>query len=173
MGDMGGVDMTVVYKRVFVTSTGYPGDLVTAGGGANGIMAADNLCNQAAQAAALGGTFKAWITDALQTTRADIADVGPWALIDRKTIVGNKLNLASTLRHPIDMDEKGNFGVSAPVWTGTKYGGVSGGADCSNWTDSTAKASGIVGQAAASDVNWTQSTTATCNILVRLYCFEQ
>jgi hypothetical protein len=44
-------------KRVFVTSTGYPGNL-------GGLAGADAKCQERATAAGLGGTFKAWLSAA-------------------------------------------------------------------------------------------------------------
>src|SRR5947207_2454473 len=56
-------DMAVAKKRVFVTSGTWTGDLKTHGGGTDGLDGANKLCQGAATAAALGGTWVAWLSD--------------------------------------------------------------------------------------------------------------
>src|SRR5437870_4261918 len=49
--------------RAFVTKASFTGDLKAQGAGASGLEGGDKLCQTAASAASLPGTFKAWLSD--------------------------------------------------------------------------------------------------------------
>jgi hypothetical protein len=166
-------------KRVFVTSTGYPGDLGAAGGRVGyGLDGADKLCQSAADAAGLGGSFKAWVSSSSGNAIDRITSDGPWYLVDGTTkVFNNKANLATTPAAPINMDENGQTPVAASVWTGTVAGGRSTGTydgDCKGWNWSqNYDVKGIVGSSDTTGTSWTSSAvTSFCTNQYRLYCFE-
>jgi len=165
-------------KRVFVTSTTYSGNLLQAAGAADGLAAGDKLCTQAAQAAALGGTWKAWLsvkgTDA-KTRMAGV--VGGWYLLDGTKVFNNAANLTTQPLANIRMTEQKtviNSGTS--VWTGTLNGGAAGPSNCLDWT-ATIGPMGTSPVATIGDAvfasNWTDGSTLFCSSSARLYCFEQ
>jgi hypothetical protein len=105
------------YKRVFVTSTSYTGDL-------GGLAGADLKCQAAAESVGLHGTFKAWLSDKKTPAPSRLSDLGPWYSIDgtRKLFHNRKSFLASPLA-PIDLDERGQrVTAGQSVWTGTAPG---------------------------------------------------
>jgi hypothetical protein len=64
--------------RVFVTSTIYMGYL-------GGLDGADAKCQSVANAAQLGGTFKAWLRDDTTAARDRLNHAtGPYVLVDRR-----------------------------------------------------------------------------------------
>lgn len=151
-------------KLVFATGDVHDGNL-------GGLAGADTLCQKAADAANLGGKFKAYLSDATTSAKARIASVGPWYLPDA-TKVFPATSVTSFPSRDLDMDENGEGGKKGLVWTGTALGGVSAPANCGDWT-STGE-SGVSGLAASSD-QWADDGTggSPCNLRGRLYCFEQ
>ena len=112
-------------KRVFATSSQQAGDF-------GGIAGGDAICQAAASAAKLGGTFKAWLSDGSTKASARIAAVGPWSLVDG-TPVFPLANVSSPL-HDLDMDESGQTGQKGLVWTGTSPGGGAMIETCTGWS---------------------------------------
>lgn len=160
-------------KRVFVTRNAQAGDFGSSGGGSDGVTSGDLLCQQAANAAHLNGTFKAYLSDVTSTAHDRIAAVGPWTLVDGTTVVFPGTSVASVPTHAIDMDETGDTAGSTVdvVWTGTKLGGLATGVSCANWSDTST--TGTTGSVSAIDVNWVDKDDESCTTLGRLYCFEQ
>lgn len=169
-------------KRVFVTSASFAGNLKVLGNAANGLAGGDALCSTAAAAAALGGTWKAWLSGG--TTRAPdrITGTGPWVLVGTTTIVfNNKANLSTLALAPIDRNENGGF-VGGVAWTGTATGGAAA-LDCSAWTTSSTCYSGCDGstRGIAGDPSggqqqgraaWTEWAWQNCGDSNHLICFE-
>jgi len=180
-------------KRIFVTKATYNGNM-------GGLTGADNLCNSSAAAAGLGGTWKAWLSDASSDAINRIIDVGPWYLIDgSRKVFENKNNLTTSPLVPINMDEYGGFVGGEYSWTDT-YEGIGvmlsngGGGHCLGWTDGTRNdnctwfmfaepqhCTGIIGSTDAIDYTWSLfQILATpvfisdyCDSLHHLYCLEQ
>lgn len=156
-------------KRVFVTST------TTNGGvGDGGTLGADTICAGRATAAGLTGTFKAWlsVTGDGPSTRFTQSAL-PYGLVDGTIIANNWSDLIDgTLAHAIDVDESGHVTVS-DVWTGTTTAGDPTAANCNNFLNSGAAVTGICGSTGQTNGFWTNSSTPTCDTLLRLYCFEQ
>jgi len=151
-------------KRVFVTSASFTGDL-------GGLAGGDAKCGSAATAAALGGTFKAWLSAANTDARDRITHPGPWFLVDTTSLVFlSKADLAAQPMVPIIVTETGaavSFGVA--VWTGTESDGTeSTAATCTNWTST--GTTGRIGQVSTNA--WTSSAFNSCATPNRLYCFE-
>jgi hypothetical protein len=169
-GGAGGGSAT--YKRIFITSAGYSGNLAAAGGKTTGLEGADALCNTAATAAALGGTWKAWISDG--TTRAidRITATGPWKKLDsgNTTVFNNKANLQTQPLSTIDYNENGVL-TGGSVWTGTATGGAPTTSYCSGWASSSSSYYGTYGQVAIISA-WTDSSTGNCSNDNHLYCLE-
>jgi hypothetical protein len=163
------------FKRVFVTSTAYTGNLAAAGGKIDGLEGADALCNTAAAAASLGGTWKAWVSDGTNRAADRITGAGPWKKLDsgRTTVFNNKANLSTLPLAPIDYNENGQSvgsSGSVGVWTGTgNGGGAASGGHCYGFTST--MTTGAQGDATSTN-NWTAYTTQGCGNSGRIYCFE-
>lgn len=144
-------------RRVFVTSQGFTGNFTVLTGEADGLTAADVLCNRAAAGAGLRGTFTAYLSvpDTHPGSGAErlawdrIAGSGPWVAVgsgdvvfaDRAALRGETLPAYRSLR-----TEKGeplphaDLSPTSPrVWTGTpRAGDRASGDTCANWTIATA-----------------------------------
>jgi hypothetical protein len=177
-------------KRIFVTSVAYTGAL-------GGLSGADEECNNVAGAAALGGTWTAWLSDRNTAALDRIADVGPWYLIDEATVVfNNKPNLTTTPIVAIAVDEHGRSVLDATAWTGTAVGGLPQGSgdeefcactpsEAGDWMWEEGECihhggiaevfpgTGTVGAVSAADNAWTSSGDLPCNQQAHLYCIEQ
>jgi len=172
-------------KRVFVTSMAFQG------GALGGLAGADNICNKLAAAAKLPGSFRAWLSDAVQSpaVRFD-RDGGPYLLVD-VTIVANHWTTLTTkpLRHAIDVTELGGTpplstgGCVGPyVWSNTREDGTlsSSFSHCGGW--SILNGSTVNMGQTNSLSSWSDACSATssgaaatplCSALAPLYCFEQ
>ncbi len=162
-------------KRVFITSTAYPGNFGGSTVAADSLAAADMICQLAAQGALLGGKWKAWLSATGVNAIDRIADVGPWYALDGTKIFNNRDNLTTSPVNRLTVDEKGKPSNSLPitVWTGTKTGGQQGSVNCINWGSSSSTSSGVIGYA-DSPPNWTDSGgAAACSNTEHLICFEQ
>lgn len=97
---------------MFLTSQRYGGDLKgQVSGPSSGLAAADALCQLAADAATLGGKFKAYLSDGSRGPADDLADVGPWFMVTTKgfadpdaKVFNNKANLSTTPLSYFDRD---------------------------------------------------------------------
>lgn len=163
-----GADAAASVKRVFVSSLSYAP--VTMGG----LTGADMKCNTAAQAAVLGGVWKAWLSDSATNAIDRIVGTGPWYLVDGTTkVFNNKANLATDALDAISMTEKGiTLSNDVYTWTGTVTGGTRSTATCSSWT--TDVGLGALGNGRYGD-GWTESAfgPAPCTAGFQIYCFEQ
>lgn len=158
-------------KRVFVTKTRYNGNL-------GGLVGADQKCNTAAEAAGLGGTWKAWLSDSNTNAIDRIAEVGPWYdIVPNETwvnqkVFNNKAGLATTPLAGIQNNEDGSFNSSGTsVWTGTSVGGVASANHCLSWTSTSSIA--VYGVAGKVNNGWTSYSTNSCSDTASLYCIEQ
>ncbi|APR81280.1 Hypothetical protein A7982_06627 [Minicystis rosea] len=169
--------------RMFVTNASFTADLAVVGGAATGPAGADNLCNLAAEAVSIGGTWKAWISDSSVDAIDRIEDKGPWLNVPRTAILfPNKAALTQT---PIDSvwydltDEHGTAVSTNDVWTGTKTGGrVSMSNDsfdtCDDWMTMGEFSLGATGSTGSSASIWTEWLVDECQFTSnRLYCIEQ
>jgi hypothetical protein len=169
-----GGDASVTHKRVFVTKGVFSGDLKTEGAGATGLEGADNLCNDAASAANLTGTYKAWLSTSTVNAIDRMADVGPWHLVTGTKVFDSKAALASNPLVAINVDEDGvtvsGFQVERP-WTGTLANGTKDTDTCGNWESTSG--SGMCGLATSTSATWTVNQSLPCSVDYSLYCFEQ
>lgn len=166
-------------KVVFITSSTFDGDLATRGGQTSGLAGADALCANAGEAANLGRSFKAWLSDETTNAIDRIADVGPWhfATSDGSTgpiAFNNKANLGTIPLAALDITEQGMMlATSERVWTGSNNGGTTFTArTCMSWTSNHGPDFGIVGDAQSTS-NWTYYSAQQCNLVAHLYCIGQ
>lgn len=166
-------------KRIFITKTMYNGNLAKAGNAATGIEGGDNLCKLAADAANLGGAWKAWLSDAKTNAIDRLAEVGPWYTVDGSEIIfNNKSNILTGPLTSVGYNENGELvGSEDGIWTGTKKNGQMDPeyvTDCDNWTNGTNTGDGWTGLGYSDDPNnWTAYYLKPCQSPYHLYCFEQ
>jgi hypothetical protein len=170
-------------RLVFVTSETF------VGGTLGGVAGADVLCNKAAAAGGLPGTYLAWLSDSTGSPITRFPqDVGPYQLIDGTIIANNWMELTqSSLRHPIDLTETGGpppivmDACSGPnVWSDTSASGFLDSADysCGDWRDPMGRKA-TWGSASSAD-NWTgdcsdsgDDPSLVCSSEAALFCFQR
>lgn len=165
------VDGAKSLKRVFVTSATYPADLKSRGGGATGLEGADKLCNDAAKAAKLGGTWRAWLSTSTTDAPSRMADVAPWYRLDGVLAFAKKDHLSLNPLVAINLTEHKTPLGSTWSWTGTDKG-LGTKSNCASWTSSSAYQRGTVGIVKYFD-SWSNAFDDTCDAQHHLYCFEQ
>jgi len=166
-------------KRVFTTSLVYDGNL-------GGLAGADMKCQARAVAAALPGTYKAWLSDAAATpnTRFTKSTI-PYRLVDGTLVANDYTDLTDgTIAAPLNKTESGGAAPTTAFcgpnkvtpWSSTSAtGAFQAGGTCTNWTDTT------VGGAQWGDGNAISSSwAAECGggacggtFMAPLYCFQQ
>lgn len=163
-------------NRIFQTSDVYDADLVSQTGEADGHAAGDALCQLHADAASLGGTWKAWISTDAVPADDHIDDAGPWYRVDRCTPVANNKSAlyVNGPENDLGWDENGEL-VVRNTWTGTQKTGQTSPFNCSDWTSASPFSEGLVGLGDDNfiDGGWTDSSTNPCNLQASLFCFEQ
>lgn len=171
-------------KIVFVTDNRYTGDLATEGGTSSGLDGADAICNGEAQAAGIGGVFKAWLSSSSENAKARIAAVGPWHMVDGSVVFPGKAVIGAPLLYPrYTASGVELFADSDPsLWTGTNSDGTVADAKstCADWTSNSASGRGGIGFALSTTGEWTDyagmfstSPPPPCSVREHLYCFEQ
>ncbi|MBX3223016.1 MAG: DUF1554 domain-containing protein [Labilithrix sp.] len=160
-------------KRVFVTSDAWNGIM-------GGVSGADTRCVAAADRAALGGDWIAWISADGKHALARITHEGPYVRLDGARVVRNRTQLASgVLAVAIELTESGAAVTeNRHVWTGTRENGTIF-ADCNNWSTDNAVTFGTIGALDRRDRTWTDNggpgpgfRNWGCQTKARLYCFE-
>jgi hypothetical protein len=152
-------------KRVFVTSATFEGTFGSA-------LEGDAKCQSVA--AALGGTWMAWLSDSTTSPPARFTkSTDPYLLLDATVIAADwTALLTGTLMAPIDLDET-KASVQGSAWTGTSFpGGVASSNVCLNWKGGQG-ALGDIGDTGATTSDWTFSGSLACSSAAHLYCFEQ
>jgi hypothetical protein len=134
-------------------------------------------CTQAAQAASLGGTWKAWASTSTSNAIDRITDVGPWFDLKGTKIFANKDGMKTTPLTALWYDEHAMFLPSDDIWTGTNFGGVYSTIPteqaCSDWTSASMQDGARIGQVGMGGANWTAFAATTCDQLAHLICIEQ
>lgn len=180
-------------KRVFTTSETYLPNL-------GGLTGADVKCQTLADAAKLGGTYRAWLSDSKTSAKSRLTHATvPYVLVDGTVVATDWADLTSgALSHAISLTEKGTVppdGVSYSgpklVWTATETTGAfhslafTGAPDstCLDWTLSASEAADAGTSATTSagrwdsvGSTWTQyGASSTCRAPTKLplYCLEQ
>lgn len=151
--------------RVFVTSQGFNGNL-------GGLTGADEKCQAAADGAALGGKFAAWLGDSKIDAQARLVhSTSPYRLLNGQMIGKDWQELTEHPKAGVDIDESGSVtpgSSSAYAWTGYGASDV-GGYYCDDWTSNDPAGRGLVGKVG---LNF-RGAYRLCGLeLARLYCFE-
>lgn len=163
----GGGDGGLRTKRVFVTSTTYDGNL-------GGLAGADAKCQARANAATLGGTWKAILGDSTITPqqRTDynwdyLVDLWKRPIVAKWELwswVGYDGSGQIYLREGIGVTELGTGGSGIALV----------GSGCNGWTTNDFAIQSSTGVASDRRWNWYNSTfPSPCNQTGRLYCIEQ
>lgn len=176
--DVGGDTCDSQCKRlafmVFVSSMKWKGDL-------GGLAGADAKCNTLA-AGKLPGTYMAWISDGFDepSFRLD-KSTKPYIRPD-KVVVANSWTGLTTfdLINALNRNENnqpvlGNgCNSDALVWTNTLKEGTAKGSDhCQDWNEAANFSIGASGVATVKSPQWTDACSIKCDVLARIYCFEQ
>jgi cysteine-rich repeat protein len=176
-GDGCAADCRKEYRRVFVTSTVFTGDL-------GGLAGADAKCQAAAESVGLPGVFKAWLSaDGLAPETTFFHSEVPYVRVDDVEVAADWQDLVDgQLNASMGVSETGGapgLGVhpcepsdTRIAWTNTQEKGTAfEAAPCNNWTDVAGTA--LAGGAGFSSFAWTQSCSPGCADQAALYCFEQ
>ena len=151
---------------VFVTST----DQTTAYGGLAG---ADSLCQTRAQAAGLGGTYRAWLSTTTASAISRLGSARGWVRPDGKPVVDTTADLATgKMFYPIRVTELGTDALDAGVQTATAGDGTlaSNSSSCGDWTVADSQPLWF-GSASGMALIFTQNGLGSCRFTARLYCF--
>jgi hypothetical protein len=163
--------MPVEDRIVFVTSEVHLGVIG---------QAADDVCQDAADAAGLPGTFSAWLSrgNASPSSTFQFSE-GPYVRTDGAVLADNWDDVVDgELANAINRDENGDLAVGIAVWTNTAPDGTAivGGANIGNCTAFTSfmnNQSAPIGRTTANSSEWTDYETQTCNGAAHFYCFQQ
>lgn len=178
IADGASIDVPSTRRVVFASSELYTGNL-------GGLAGADAACQQLATAVALGGTFKAWLSDGTsfardRTTHSDL----PYTLVDGTIVAQGWAGLTSgTLLHAINRTEAGTlpptgtYSCAPFVWTSAWADGTHVLNDCAGWTSSSASVDGDGGDWTKADGTWSYwgctDTQRGCSGTAALYCIQQ
>lgn len=160
---------TINAKRVFITSLGFTGNL-------GGLAGADAKCQERANAANLGGSWKAWLSSDTVSVKSRLQHYnGPYRRIDNVLVAQNWNDLVDgSLLAPINVTETGSANNAAWVWTNSFSDGSirqSSNSSCINWTNN--NDGGSTGDASRTDSGWSDYGASACYYNRPLYCIEQ
>ena len=164
----------------FVTSNARPVTEITS------IAFADQWCMEAAGAASLEGTFKAWLSSATENARDRLGSARGWVRVDGKPFIDliEDALLAKRMYYPLRIDENGNDIITSlpPVihWaaTGTNDMGIvdrpltgTSTNDCGGYTGTGAIRAGYPDGAGR---EWTAGTLLNCSstLMMHVYCLQ-
>lgn len=159
-------------RRVFVTSTTHNGDF-------GGLAGADMMCQDRADAAMLGGTWRAYMVSGTASLSRLAHATVPYVRLDGVRVANNWTDLADeSLIAPINLTELGTTAVGGNVWTGLSNTGGGTNQHCDNWTYSGGgclggSACGAAGEFAMTGNHWDGYYIFSCGSGYRLYCIEQ
>lgn len=164
-GDPGASGCTSDFMyRVFITSSLNSGNL-------GGLDGADSRCMTKATEAALSGNFVAYVSTLTQPAWQRLNGGGPWYLTTSELVACDASELADgCLGTPINKDESGELVDNKLVWTGAHS--TIADRNCSNWTSAAVSSTAFVGNSSQSSDAFMTAQTATCQLAMRLYCFE-
>jgi hypothetical protein len=157
-------------RRVFVTSEAYPGDMADQ----PTLDGADGRCQEHAEQAELGGTFRAYLRDETESIEAHLFDhaLVPYVRLDGVVVAESFEDLTDgSLMFPLSVDElrAEHGGPAERAWTGLNE---MTNAHCASWT--TLEGNGAGGNVADTDTGWHDNgTPVSCDTPLRLYCIEQ
>lgn len=184
--------------RIFVTSATYNGSFNAQTASTSlpdqfqGRARADELCQEQANRANLGGWWKAMLSDEdhdlhdtvlnvayqrLACTTSDTSCLAEAADDNGLSLASNFLDLFDgSLTHTIRTTELSthfNHNHSGKPWTGSNAsGGKKVDMTCNNWKSSSESLSGAVGNSASKEGDWLDNGAAACSTFHPLFCFE-
>ena len=155
-------------KKVFLTSS-------TQNGNFGGLQGADDTCRDLANAASLGGTWKAWLSTSTANAKDRIGNY-KYVRMDGLLVANGKTDLTDgTISNPININENGVVDSVEPyAWTGTTSQGLLTSNTCVDWNDRYVNGEIGYSHSQVTDSRWTDLGTRSCgNLTQHLYCFEQ
>lgn len=178
-GGSGGGGVFGDARRIFVTSTDYQGNL-------GGVAGADANCQTRADAASLGGTWRALISDSTtdartrstsRSTYVNMAgDVVAFGFRDLMLSRANVDNIHTVLKNTIGFDELGAAN-DGNWWNGSDESGRNSGySSCNDWTTNSGTVGGNVGEGLRMNALpfWGASgNNQNCDRPQHLVCFEE
>lgn len=176
-GGGGGSGVDAGVRQMFVTSSRWPGSLVSlpaADAGADAgvldaLATADALCTAHALDAGLGGAWVAWLSTS-QVTAASRLPAGRWTLVgaaDQLVVDDAGVRLTTVLNR----NERGVRVPASSVWTGIPISDDNFGFTCLEWTAGDGGFTATVG--VTDGGRWHADHIEPCETLSRLYCFER
>lgn len=158
-------------RRVFLSSQQWSGDL-------DGALGADEHCQDLADSAAIGGTWRAFIIDSSNDLSRHTQDDRALVLVDGTLVADDWDDLTDgSIQAPIDLDEDGQE-RTGNAWTG--FYDVGGADDnwCDDWTSNAdgcleTEVCGGAGESNMTDSHWDGFYIFNCSDQFRLYCIEQ
>jgi hypothetical protein len=151
------------------------------GGAIGGIAAADTMCNNAASAAGLPGTYMAWLAtgdaddpDSRFTTKATV----PYRMVNNVLVANNWTDLTDgNLSAGISLRADGTAHFAANTASNVAANGTAkfnGTNNCAGWMSNGAGVNGHMGLNYATGPNWTDDWVNSCNNRwMILKCFQQ
>jgi hypothetical protein len=198
-GEVGDGTTCTRLHRMFTTSTTGTGNLLTGWGvsAASGLAAADAVCAARATAAALPGTYVAWMSDSQNDAYCRVhglsgkkanncgqaslpTSAGPWVRAGDFKPFASTIDKLLAPNHQVfyaaDYNESGSIinSTSDRVWTATDDAGVWTNNDCNSWTSSSAGFTAGYGEVLGGGTSWTRSSTTdnSCSAFYHLRCME-
>ncbi len=148
---------------IFATSQTYTGNL-------GGLAGADGLCQAAADAAGLSGSFVALLSTAAIDTNTRVTITGPVSKTTGDVVAVDSTDLwDGEIQLPIGHDENGTA-ILGNAWTGSHAGGTAAAAQCSDWV--TENGNGRRGMVDTTGGGWFGGSPVTCGEEHRLYCIR-
>jgi hypothetical protein len=156
------------FHRAFITSLAYSAIM-------GGLTGADGLCQTRANAAILGGAWKAILSDEATNAKDHVTVTGPvYDLNDNLIASGSTDMWDGTIGIGIDRTESNTAVGGAYVFTGTDAFGVRRtGWTCSNWSSNGGGVNHTDGYSNNTGGGWLNNTGFNCSATGRLYCMEQ
>ena len=143
--------------RIFVTSTTYRSDL-------GGLQPYDAACQQRADAASLGGEYKAWLSTDTENARDRLTQSTVFYVRTDGFIFARSFGFLGFPSIAPNLNEFSQI-VQTGVWTGTKSSGFAAqGFTCQGWTTTGdgVSALALIGTSASGSGSWTESTSLAC-----------
>lgn len=156
-------------KYVFVTPGTYTGNLT-------GLDGADKICQAEANRAALGGVYKAWLSDVDNGPMQNFTrHKGDYITTTGIVVANGWADLTDgSLQNPINITSAGDTHITY-VWTNTQIDGNIDTFDthCLNWTSDQGNTYGMVGHSNFSTNYWTEYRAIYCSETFGFYCIQQ
>ncbi len=144
----------------------------TTSGSFGGLAGGDRICQQIAKK--FHGQWVAWLSDTSTDARDRFFYNGPFALPNQEIVAYTKQDLLNgTLLHPINIGDNGAPAADNGVWTGTRPNGARSGYSCDNWTNSSSRSYGTLGESKSATGTWTSYQDSACSRSLYLYCLRK